>query len=251
MNKSSIKVLGILALAINCLTYDSTVLISCKNKCSTGCQQCSNSTCSTCLSGYTYISASASCSPNTCTVTGCSACDASGVCLRCTDPYQSVNAASNSCAENCPLANCAKCLSGALTCQKCADGYALYKWDGSCRLTAINNCLQLHDWRKQEFQCSLCKTGYRPSVDQTECIADGCSAIADCQSCPNSTICSSCRPGFSFVNSKCTANLCSVRNCLYCSTSNVCLRCSSGFSLSGSGCVAMSCTLPYCAACKP
>lgn len=110
----------------------------------------------------------------------------------------------------------------------------------------------MHDWRNQQWQCQICETSYKPTSDRLECIASSCPTIPNCIVCTNTSVCDSCRPGYSVVNSLCSINPCTVSHCLYCQpgANNTCLKCEYGYTQSGSTCVEDACDLENCLKCK-
>jgi len=101
-----------------------------------------------------------------CSIPACSLCS-NQTCLRCTDPYSVFNSSSSTCVPSCNLTNCAKCKAGSTFCTQCKAGFTLYSLTNQCVSTVISNCLVMHDFRSQEFQCTLCAAGYKPSLDQS------------------------------------------------------------------------------------
>jgi hypothetical protein len=225
--------------------YDSTLLKECSSNCTSACSICTTntSTCTKCQLGYTLNSANNTCSLNPCYIASCDRCSSDRyLCLKCTDPYSIFIAATLSCDQVCPIANCAKCLAGSTSCSVCNAAYSLYSINNKCIPTPIANCLAVYDFKKIEYLCTLCSNGYKPSSDQTLCIANTCANIIDCVSCTNASICSQCRDGYSFISGKCQPNSCSINNCLYCDNANVCLRCQSSYTLNNSQCIMKSCS---------
>ena len=94
-----------------------TGLPQCSSLCSVNnCASCINSTCSSCMIGYTLTTTSntsiISCTKNNCTISNCSLCSASGACLKCADPYSIYNLTVGSCVQQCSLSNCDLCKAG-------------------------------------------------------------------------------------------------------------------------------------------
>ena len=124
----------------------------------------------------------------------------------------------------------------------------VYQLTGQCIKSPIQNCLEVFDWRGQEFLCSKCADGFLPAEDQTYCIEDSCTTIKNCVTCSEGT-CTKCRLGFSPSGSSCTKNACTKSNCLYCDPSGACLRCSSNYTLdsaSGSCPSKANCSISNC-----
>lgn len=99
--------------------------------------------------------------------------------------------------------------------------------------------------------CSHCADGLVPTSDGLACVPK-CS-VSDCLSCPNSTVCLTCRSGFllSANQTSCVVNSCLVSNCLLCSSDGTCAKCFSNFTLSSGSCASLTCSLSNCQTCKP
>lgn len=220
---------------------------SCVINCPIACLNCSNSTtCSQCSAGYSIFNGS--CIINTCN-SACVLCTSNKTCLQC-DTYSAL-ATNGTCISSCVLANCARCLNASSFCELCNNGFSVYSWNRQCIATPIAHCLVSYDFSQQEFLCSRCADGFVPTSDGIVCLPI-CSVL-NCLSCPNSTVCLTCRSGYRLSSSQtaCLLNLCTVSNCLLCNSNGTCAKCISNANLSNGSCASLSCSLTNCKTCKP
>lgn len=115
----------------------------------------------------------------------------------------------------------------------------------------IANCGKMYDFAGQEWMCLKCEDGFAPSGDQLACLPSNC-LVPDCNSCPNTSICVTCRQGYALAQNRCQRISCSTPNCLFCDAAQSCLKCFSNSTLSSGKCtLSSSCPLPNCLRCKP
>lgn len=138
------------------------------------CAYCNNAnaTCSVCMPGY-QLTASGTCTDNTCASTGCVGCSSSGQCSACSIGYQ-LDSSSKTCKQvgyACNDVNCLVC-SGAQSCGQCKAGYQLTNYPagssnpvGICRplpcpynITNCKSCSLSYDstFNYQKVLCSTC-----------------------------------------------------------------------------------------------
>lgn len=176
-------------------------------------------------------------------------CTTNKTCLQC-DAYTTLTT-NATCLSSCSLLNCARCLNASSFCELCNLGFAAYSWNRKCIATPISHCLVAYDFSQQEFLCSRCSDGFVPTSDGFACVPM-CSVL-NCLTCPNSTICLACRPGFRLPSNQtsCVLNSCIVSNCLLCNSNGTCAICFSNFTHSNGSCTSLACNLTNCQTCKP
>ena len=193
------------------------------------CRQCPN-LCTSCTSNTNCSSCTRSTNWGTScqhTCYNCATCSQSDGCSRCNTGYYRHYDSSlgGGVCKKCPD-TCLSC-SGDNNCQSCKSGY----WGTACEIRCPNNCREC----TSNLYCSSCKIGHWGSYCQNSCagckssVCDklyGCSqgcingyypqrqnnenhckkCMDACQTCLNSSTCSSCLPGYySNTNSSCIA----------------------------------------------
>lgn len=216
-----------------------------------GCAICSNTTCTSCLQGYTLRNGT--CNP---------VCDR--YCDLCTTPNNcglcKLNYIFDDTIKACKLdcstgfgGNCAEC-SSLLFCSRCKDGYVSY-FEGAacmknnvCSDTNCKECTTNTTNATASSQCISCKTGYK--LTNGTCEKDICN-IANCQSCKTVSACDVCLANYLVDN---TTGLCQPSclstqpNCLVCTNNTLCSICAVGYVLYSNNC-SKACTIDNCDVC--
>jgi len=203
--------------------------------CSYACSICvvtnSISKCSSCSSGTYLDSATAAC--NNCP-TGSSSCSSSTVVSSCQTGYF-LTSNSMFCLI-CP-SNCQSCPSSNTVCASCYSGY--YLNSSACYSCTINKCLAcLYVSSKQT--CTSCSTSYY--LKNGSCV----SCPSSCNICSNSTNCTNCAQGYYLVSGGCLLPTTVINNCNSYSSASACSNCVSSYYLKSSYCY--SCSI-LCSSC--
>jgi hypothetical protein len=202
--------------------------------CSPGCNDCSSGECTSCLTGYTFDSTTATCF--TCAL-NCIACSASNPnsCTACiTGSYLS--------GTSCLPCNrtCIACSGTANSCTTCPPGQFFDSGQGQCTFCQ-KNCQTC----TSDTVCTLCNRGFAlATATNSSIICRGCSL--KCSSCnaANITECTSCAAGLQLVSGSCVQ---CPDKCTSCSDGK-CAICISGFTPNSNGVCVKTCQLP-CATC--
>ena len=93
----------------------------------------------------------------------------------------------------------------------------------------IPNCLRLkYNYEMESFDCSLCKSGYMPSYDRSECVTQTSFCLQGSK--VSDQVCNMCKEGYSLANGKCLKD--QLDNCksYYTDSEKIfCKECESGF----------------------
>ncbi|ELP88127.1 tyrosine kinase, putative, partial [Entamoeba invadens IP1] len=205
----------------NCATQDSNACIACNegfylkdNQCSdcktaiTSCNKCNSTHCFGCDDSLTLSNDQTKCVDCSLSANSvqCGKCDAGTYfnveqrkCLKCTD-------------------KCAVCTS-AVNCYKCESGNLLVK-DGTVSCTPIMNCKHLVD-----DHCESCESGFYLFNGGCKACGNNCSLCYSTTT--DTTICSTCKDGYTLQDGKCYEY--SDINCQTGSPSFGCITCSDGY----------------------
>ncbi|EAR85944.2 hypothetical protein TTHERM_01178710 (macronuclear) [Tetrahymena thermophila SB210] len=194
------------------------------------CDQCTLSSCTKCITGYTLNGQSCSfsscpqgyylnqltnlCNPQQCKDTQCQKCD-QYICYQCASANYYVDGSNPAYCKQCLVNNCQQCNPDG-TCKICNSGY--YFSSGSC-LSCIKNCMVCTNSQT----CQNCISNYTLNSDKKSCIC----SINNCLQCSPSdgSVCQICSNG-SFDSTSKTCK-CSVQNCSLCNqnTNSSCQQC--------------------------
>lgn len=205
--------------------------------CDVGCQKCSNtnpSTCITCLQGYSLQSTNI-CVPCQSPCKTCAASNPSS-CLSC---YNNAFLGNSTCLQCAASSNCLTCSqTNTSQCLTCPFGFSLNSGN-ICVFGCPNNCLSC----SSASVCTMCVEGYSPN-SQGVCLP----CLSNCRGCSSQAngVCVSCGQGF-FVNTQQVCQACSSF-CLTCSNIG-CSQCMVGYTLTPTFTCQPNCKIP-CATCS-
>ena len=131
---------------------------------------------------------------------------------------------------------CLKC-NAQNTCIVCDISTYYYLSNGSCVLTAANNCSIV----KMNGDCFACASGYYIDNNTKKCVSvPTAKVVAQCNAYDGSQNCVACNTGFYVSNANCTAVNTTVANCNLYTANGKCGVCATGyiFSVDGTACVA-------------